>query len=270
MDEAYQREEKKRETKDTMQKFLLERQEKQQAMERAEKEEHDRIEAYAKAKREREAALAAEAERVAVEKNKVLKNMIGVVEARNKEKEELEQLRNDLHMEQLEAEQRQRDEKQMMQKRKDREEMKSAYRAQMREKDEKVALARKEEEQFQEILLKKFAEDDRIEQMNEQKRRMKLQEHKREAQRLIVVRREMFEAARAQERAQQEKLRDEERERQLIIEVERKRLLQEHAVGLRDFLPKQTLETQEDYELLFADRLAASQTSGGYTSARSP
>merc|ERR1712187_584187 len=95
-------------------------------------------------------------------------------------------------------------------------------------------------------------------------------EHKREAQRLIVVRREMFEAARAQERTQQEKLRDEERERQLIIEVERKRLLQEHAVGLRDFLPKQTLETQEDYEFLFADRLAASQTSGDYPSARSP
>ena len=73
-------------------------------------------------------------------------------------------------------------------------EMKNAYLVQMRAKEEKMMRAREEEVlrhvmvaprgssspfwQFQarmrEELLKKFAEDDRLEQLNEQKRRMKV------------------------------------------------------------------------------------------------
>ena len=41
-------------------------------------------------------------------------------------------------------------------------------------------------------MLAKFAEDDRIEQMNAQKRRMKQLEHKRSVQALIEERREQF------------------------------------------------------------------------------
>ena len=41
-------------------------------------------------------------------------------------------------------------------------------------------------------MLAKFAEDDRIEQMNAQKRRMKQLEHKRAVQALIEERREQF------------------------------------------------------------------------------
>merc|ERR1719428_2771976 len=142
--------------------------------------------------------------------------------------------------------------------------MKNAYLYQMQCKDEKAANARAEEARLKEILMAKFAEDDRIEQLNEQKRRMKVEQHKREAQRLVELRREMFEAARAEERANEDNLRMEEGQRQVIIEAERRRLLQEHAVGLRDFLPKHTLETDEDYQFLFADRLAAQGKTAGY------
>ena len=41
-------------------------------------------------------------------------------------------------------------------------------------------------------MLEKFAEDDRIEQMNAQKRRMKQLEHKRAVEALIKDRREQF------------------------------------------------------------------------------
>ena len=47
-------------------------------------------------------------------------------------------------------------------------------------KVEKQRIEREEEMALREQLLAKFAEDDRIEQMNMQKRRMKIQEHKRE------------------------------------------------------------------------------------------
>ena len=42
-------------------------------------------------------------------------------------------------------------------------------------------------------MLAKFAEDERIEQMNAQRRRMKMLEHKREVERLIEERRQMYE-----------------------------------------------------------------------------
>lgn len=45
-------------------------------------------------------------------------------------------------------------------------------------------------------MLAKFAEDDRIEQMNAQKRRMKQLEHKRAVERLLDDRRKQFEADR--------------------------------------------------------------------------
>ena len=44
-----------------------------------------------------------------------------------------------------------------------------------------------EEAVFRAQLMKKFAEDDRIELLNDQKKRMKCQEHKREVERLIEV-----------------------------------------------------------------------------------
>lgn len=87
-------------------------------------------------------------------------------------------------------------------------------------------------------MLSKFAEDDRIEQMNAQKRRMKQQEHRRAVEQLIDDRRAQFANDRArelQEREEQEAL---ERLRLQIIEEERKRLLQEHASKLLGYLPK--------------------------------
>ena len=45
-------------------------------------------------------------------------------------------------------------------------------------------------------MLEKFAEDDRIEQMNAQKRRMRQLEHKRAVEKLIEERREQFQRER--------------------------------------------------------------------------
>merc|ERR1712151_529179 len=105
------------------------------------------------------------------------------------------------------------------------------------------------DDKIREQLLDKFAEDDRIEQMNEQKRRMKVQEHKREAERLMQVKREKFEQARQQELAEEAKLREEEVRRQSIVEAARIQLLKDHAGELQGFLPKGTLEHAGDLDL---------------------
>lgn len=101
------------------------------------------------------------------------------------------------------------------------------------------------------MLLAKFAEDERIEQMNAQKRRMKIQEHKREAEKLVQARRDLFAQERAKEADQYRHVTDAETERLAIIEEERRRLLQEYASELKDFLPKGVLERESDIPLVY-------------------
>ena len=115
-------------------------------------------------------------------------------------------------------------------------------------------------------MLEKFAEDDRIEQMNAQKRRMKQLEHKRAVEKLIEDRRIQFQRERVRrlslycqwqllccpflflnslffclQEAELEARREQERMeayRRQIIEQERQRMLKEHASKLLGFLPK--------------------------------
>lgn len=54
----------------------------------------------------------------------------------------------------------------------------------MRLKAERAAEEKRLEEDFKLKLLQKFAEDERLEQMNQQKRRMRELEHRREVERL--------------------------------------------------------------------------------------
>jgi hypothetical protein len=158
------------------------------------------------------------------------------------------------HEEEHEAEARRREELKLRKKLEDREEMKRAYVSQMDMQERKRAAALEEEDKIRNELLAKFAEDDRLEQLNDQRRRLKIEQHKREAQRLIDLRREQFEQARNAERDEEERLRGEEGHRQAIIEEERQKLLQEYAVPLRDFLPKGTLECADDYNMVFPER----------------
>merc|ERR1712014_81005 len=78
--EAAAREEKKLESQQMLRAFMVEQKQKQQELEQAEREE-------------------AEKEAIAKEKERIFLGQMKLAEAKNKEKEELEQLRNDLHAE---------------------------------------------------------------------------------------------------------------------------------------------------------------------------
>jgi len=251
--EAKARADKQLESRIMLQKFMLEQKANQEKLEAEEQAENERIEQYARDKREREERLEKERQEQEKEKTRILNAMLGKMEAKNKEAEELEILRNELHFQELEAERRRLDEMRMRKKLEDREEMKNAYLIQMRAKEDKMHRAREEEAKMREELMKKFAEDDRLEQMNEHKKRMKVEQHKREADRLVDLRREMYELARAKEREDQEALRKDEDKRKIIIEEERRRLLRDHGRELKKFLPKHTLESMEDYHFLFSE-----------------
>ena len=58
-----------------------------------------------------------------------------------------------------------------------------------------MAREKDEEDEFRRQTMERFAEQDRLEQMNAQKRRIKVAQHAREVERLIQEKRAMFEAA---------------------------------------------------------------------------
>ncbi|CAJ1371527.1 unnamed protein product [Effrenium voratum] len=251
--EAKVRSDKQVESRIMLQQFMLDQKAKQEKAEAEERAENERIEQFARDKRAREERLEQERQEKEKEKIRILNAMLGKMEAKNKAAEEFELLRNDLHFEEGQAEARRVEEMRMRKKLEDREEMRNAHFIQMQAKEEKMSRAREDEAKLREELMSKFAEDDRIEQLNDHKRRLKVEQHKRETERLIEMRREMFEVARAKERDEQEALKKDEDQRRIIIEEEKKRLLREHGQELKKFLPKNTLGSMEDYQLLFGE-----------------
>merc|ERR1719162_405964 len=125
------KEQKKVQSRVQMIKFQAEVKQKQADSIAQEKDELDRIEEFARKKREFEEQVEAQKAEAELEKVRILNNMLGVMEARDKEKEELEQLRNDVHMEELEAASRRREEAQKVKHVQARKEMHVAYVQQM-------------------------------------------------------------------------------------------------------------------------------------------
>jgi len=71
-------------------------------------------------------------------------------------------------------------------------------------KEARLAKEKEEEQLFRDAMLQKFAEEDKLEQMSAQRRRMKQNEHKREVERLMEERRKAYEEQRMQEAAERE------------------------------------------------------------------
>ena len=88
------------------------------------------------------------------------------------------------------------------------------------------------EDEFKKKLMEKFAEDERLEQMNAQRRRMREQEHKRQVEKLWQEKLVVFEAQRQAEIAEQERQRQEKIAQAAVVEQEKQRLLAEHAAIL--------------------------------------
>lgn len=87
---------------------------------------------------------------------------------------------------------------------------------------------READEQWRQVFLAKLAEDDRIEQLTAQRRRLKLQEHGRQAEEAAQQRRAQQEHERRKDQEEAEACHREELRQLQVIEEERHRLLSEH------------------------------------------
>ena len=100
---------------------------------------------------------------------------------------------------------------------------------------------KEEEEKYRQIMLEKFAEDDKLEQMNAQRRRMKKEEHKRAVQYLLEERQRKRAADKEQEKRESEEKERGEEETRKIIEEERMRILKQNIDRLVGHVPKGVL-----------------------------
>uniref|UniRef100_A0A8C0JE95 Meiosis-specific nuclear structural protein 1 n=1 Tax=Chelonoidis abingdonii TaxID=106734 RepID=A0A8C0JE95_CHEAB len=129
-------------------------------------------------------------------------------------------------------------------------ELRQTYEAQLAFRKIVLQALQEEEEAFRQKMLAKFAEDDRIEQMNAQKRRMKQLEHRKAVEKLIEERHKQFLADK--ERELEERQLEDRRQGNIyaIVEEERQKLLKEHATKLLGYLPRGILRDEDDVNML--------------------
>lgn len=183
-----------------------------------------------------------------------LQNMLAEhIQKEQRQRDELEQIRQELYLEEEAQADRQKQIAEMEKKIRQRIELQKTFEEQIAYKQIVLQAEKEEDAAFMRAMMAKFAEDDRIEQMNAQKRRMKQLEHKRAVEKLLEDRHKQLIADK--ERALQEQQLEEGKEawRRAIIEEERQKLLKEHASNLLGFLPKGIFKDEEDLNLFNED-----------------
>ena len=212
--------------------------------------ENAEIRAYAEQVMAREQALRVAKMKDQNAKDAILEKMSAEMAKRQKELDEMENLRNELVIQETEERVLQKEKEKMARAVQQRMDIALANEYQRQLKAIKREEEKGEEEQFRVAMLEKFAEDDRLDQMNAQKRRMKQLEHRREIERLLEERRDKYEAERQSELQEQIDAARVDQIKQQIIEEERKRMLAAHAKNLGlEHLPKGVLSTEADMRL---------------------
>jgi hypothetical protein len=112
---------------------------------------------------------------------------------------------------------------------------------------------KQQEEKIKQQMLDKFAADDKIEQMNAQRRRMKQLEHKRAVDQLLEDRRMRMNQEKQRELDERIQADELEHYKRNIIEEERVKLLREHATKLLGYLPKGVIRDSNDLQALGED-----------------
>lgn len=215
--------------------------------------ENRKIMEYAKIQKERDDVQKAnkKAREEAVEK--LQNRLFEQIEKDREAREEMERVRQELYLEEQEELVRNHERVEMERKIRQRLDLQKQYEEQMQYKIMRQQAEKDEEERIKQQMLDKFAADDKIEQMNAQKRRMKQLEHKRTVEALLEERRQrmnMDKQRELDERILNDKL---DAYRRQIIEEERVKLLQEHATKLLGYLPKGVIRDSKDLDALGDD-----------------
>lgn len=114
-------------------------------------------------------------------------------------------------------------------------------------------------------MLERLAEQEKLEQLAREKKRMKEQEHKREVERLWKIKLEQYRQAKEQEQREVEEKRLIDLWRIRIVEQEKERILKEHANNLTGFLHPDLIERAKKVANYQPDRPQSPQYLSKYT-----
>jgi hypothetical protein len=129
-------------------------------------------------------------------------------------------------------------------------EMQAAYVESLAAKAQREEREKQEAVVFRERMLAKLADDDRLTQMATAKARMKVQEHRREVERLAAIKVAMQAEAAQRDAATDQAAQAREFADAQLVAAERQRLLREHAARLQAYLPRGVAASAEDLELI--------------------
>jgi hypothetical protein len=216
--------------------------------------ENKEIRAYAQMVMQRETELRMQRESEQNKKDAILERLSSDMAKAQREADELENLRNELVVQETEERIIQKEKEKFERTVQQRLDIALANEYQRQLKSIRREEEKKEEDEFRLAMMKKFEEDDRLDELNARKRREKQMEHRREIERLLEKRREAYEAERA--RGLEEKALEERHAalRTQIIEEERRRMIANHAKNLGlQHLPRGILENADDLALFKAN-----------------
>ncbi|KAF5297488.1 hypothetical protein FQA39_LY12082 [Lamprigera yunnana] len=124
-------------------------------------------------------------------------------------------------------------------------ETRSSLLSQMQEHKEQLRQQAKEDVIFKEQLVAQLAEDERLEQLSNEKKRQKLLQLRKDVEKMMQDRRQLYADNMQLNITLYEMEKKEENERTRVIQAERIKLLQEHATKLIGSLPKGILRKED-------------------------
>ncbi|RLW03520.1 hypothetical protein DV515_00006309 [Chloebia gouldiae] len=259
-----------RETQTYIEEFIKEqaiwRKRKQEEME----EENRKIMEFANMQQQREDSWMAKVRDIEEKKQRIQNMVAKTMEREEQRRKEWEQIRQDLYLEEQEEMERRKEMAEIEKRIRQRLDLQQTYEKQLALKAAAHQAMREEEEALRQRILAKLAEEDRIEQLNAQKRRMKQLEHKMAVEKILEDRRKQCIAEKERELEERELEKRRQESIRAIIEEERQKLLKEHAWKLLGYLPRGILKDENDINMLGEDfRLAYQQRRGNELSEES-
>ncbi|XP_018649323.1 hypothetical protein Smp_068350 [Schistosoma mansoni] len=169
---------------------------------------------------------------------------------KEKERKEVEEIRQTLILEENDKKIREERENQWITNLNNQRKLYEDYKEQLLLKEQQKQIEKQEALQIRNYMLAKFEEDKRLEQEELEKRHLKQMEYANEAHKLLIEKRQRimqeYEQAKKELDAEKQRILEEKR----IVEEERQHLLRQHANNLWNHLPKGIFRSKEEYESL--------------------
>ncbi|ETP09289.1 hypothetical protein F441_14836 [Phytophthora nicotianae CJ01A1] len=160
------------------------------------------------------------------------------IQAKMREEEEIERLRDELWEEELLQKKRAQEEERIAAKQQAKEDMMRSNEMQMQLKQELLARQRADEDAFNEMLRERFRSEERREMELAAFRRKQREQFVEEIARHRALKQEMVYAELQRERRERERQEQDENYRRQVVEAAKQRLLREHADVLQGYLPR--------------------------------